>query len=107
MLNNKGFDLWADNYDESVAIYDRDDSYPFEGYQKILNEIYNRILNASYKSVLDIGFGTGTLISSLYERGLKIYGQDFSKRMLEIAQKKCLKLSFSRGIFLRGWQFHS
>lgn len=102
MLNNKGFDLWADNYDESVAISDRDESYPFAGYKKILNEIYNRILNASYKSVLDIGFGTGTLISSLYERGLKIYGQDFSKRMLEKAQEKMPEAQFFEGDFSKG-----
>ncbi len=29
MLNNKGFDLWADNYDKTVGISDDDNTYPF------------------------------------------------------------------------------
>lgn len=61
MLSNKGFDLWADDYDKSVDIYDNNQSYPFAGYKMILNEIYNRILMNSYKSILDIGFGTAKL----------------------------------------------
>lgn len=88
MLSNKGFDLWADDYDESVDISDDENSYPFAGYKIILNEIYNRILDAHHKNVLDIGFGTGTLISKLYEHGCEIYGQDFSEKMFEIAQEK-------------------
>ena len=32
MLSNKGFDLWADDYDESVDISDEENSYPFAGY---------------------------------------------------------------------------
>lgn len=88
MLSDKCFDLWADDYDKSVEISDNDGSYPFAGYKNILNEIYNRILNESYRNILDIGFGTGTLISKLYDHGYKIYGQDFSKRMIEIAQNK-------------------
>ena len=87
MLSNKGFDLWADYYDESVDISDNNESYPFAGYKIILNEIYNRILDASYKNILDIGFGTGSLISKLYEHGCKIYGQDFSEKLLEGAIK--------------------
>ena len=56
MFSNKGFDLWADDYDQSVEISDNDGSYPFAGYKNILNEIYNRILNESYRNILDIGF---------------------------------------------------
>lgn len=28
MLDNKGFDLWADGYDKSVGISDEDNTYP-------------------------------------------------------------------------------
>lgn len=28
MLNSKGFDLWADDYDKSVGISDEDGIYP-------------------------------------------------------------------------------
>lgn len=34
MLNSKGFDLWADKYDETVGISDNDNTYPFAGYKK-------------------------------------------------------------------------
>ena len=37
--------------------------------------------------VLDIGFGTGTLTTKLYENGCEVYGQDFSQRMIELAKE--------------------
>ena len=51
MLNNKGFDLWADDYDKSVGLSDEDGTYPFAGYKTILNAIYNRVLSTSSKTV--------------------------------------------------------
>ena len=33
MLDNKGFDLWADGYDESVGLSDEENTYPFAGYK--------------------------------------------------------------------------
>ena len=88
MLDNKGFDLWADDYDKSVGLSDDDNSYPFAGYKEILNQIYNEVLSLKAKKILDIGFGTGTLTSRLYEKGIGIYGQDFSKEMFDIAKTK-------------------
>ncbi len=29
MLDNKGFDLWADGYDKSVGVSDEENTYPF------------------------------------------------------------------------------
>lgn len=88
MLDNKGFDLWADDYDKSVGLSDDDNSYPFAGYKEVLNQIYNEVLYLPAKKILDVGFGTGTLTSRLYEKGIEIYGQDFSEEMLKIAQEK-------------------
>ena len=68
----------------------------------ILNEIYNRVLSASSKSVLDIGFGTGTLTSKLYEEGCVISGQDFSDRMIELAQEKMPNAKLFQGDFSNG-----
>ena len=102
MLNNKGFDLWADDYDKSVGLSDEDGTYPFAGYKTILNAIYNRVLSVSSKSVLDIGFGTGTLTSKLYEHGCMIYGQDFSDRMIELAQAKMPNARLFQGDFSIG-----
>ena len=103
MLDNKGFDLWADDYDKSVGLSDDDNTYPFAGYKEILNQIYNEVLSIEAKKVLDIGFGTGTLTSRLYQKGIEIYGQDFSKEMLDIAKGKMPKAKlyfkdFSHGL---------
>ena len=102
MLDNKGFNLWADDYDKSVGLSDEDGTYPFAGYKTILNAIYNRVLRASAKNVLDIGFGTGTLTSKLYEHGCMIYGQDFSDRMIELAQEKMPNAKLFQGDFSSG-----
>ena len=103
MLSNKGFDLWADGYDKSVGLSDEDGTYPFAGYNDILNEIYNRVLNDSAKTILDIGFGTGTLATKLYEQGISIYGQDFSERMIKIAKAKMPEAYLYQGDFSAGF----
>lgn len=102
MLDNNGFDLWADGYDSSVGLSDEDGTYPFAGYKSILNEIYSRVLSGSGRAVLDIGFGTATLAAKLYERGCSICGQDFSQRMLELAQAKMPEARLYMGDFSRG-----
>ena len=88
MLDKKVFDIWEDAYDNSVGLSDDDNSYPFAGYKDILNQIYNEVLCLGAKNLLDIGFGTGSLTSRLYEKGIEIYGQDFSKEMFVIAKEK-------------------
>jgi len=50
--------------------------------------IFSRVLSCGAKTVLDIGFGTGVLTAKLYERGLTVYGQDFSDRMTALAKEK-------------------
>lgn len=88
MLTEKGFDLWADGYDVSVGLSDEADNYPFAGYKKVLNAIFQSVMKKEKPTVLDLGFGTGTLTSKLYENGCDVYGQDFSKRMIELAEEK-------------------
>ena len=88
MLNSKGFDLWADGYDQSVGLSEESNTYPFAGYKRLLNRIYNIVRQKDHPTVLDLGFGTAVLTSRLYAAGCAVYGQDFSPRMLEIAQAK-------------------
>ncbi|MBR5992911.1 MAG: class I SAM-dependent methyltransferase [Lachnospiraceae bacterium] len=102
MLDNKGFDLWADGYDESVGLSDEDDTYPFAGYKKILGSIYELIMNKPNATVLDIGFGTATLTTKLYENGCTVYGQDFSSRMIELASEKMPGAHLYQGDFSQG-----
>ena len=100
MLDNKGFDLWADGYDEAVGLSDEDNTYPFAGYKEVLNGIFRTVMEKPGASVLDIGFGTGTLTAKLYEHGCEVYGQDFSARMIELASQKMP----GGGTSPKGWQ---
>ncbi len=88
MRDSKGFDLWAEEYDEYVKKVENSGRYPFAGYRDILNLILNKIQNKPRAKVLDIGFGTAPISSVLYSQGYEIWGQDFSKSMLENAQSK-------------------
>ena len=36
MLNETGFDLWADGYDQSVGLSEEQGSYPFAGYRSVV-----------------------------------------------------------------------
>lgn len=102
MLDNKGFDLWANGYDKSVGLSDEENTYPFAGYKDVLNAIFKEVLELDCKTVLDIGFGTGTLTRPLYEKGIEIYGQDFSDEMIKIAKEKMPNAKFFVGDFTKG-----
>lgn len=102
MLDNKGFDLWADGYDKAVGISEEANTYPFAGYKEVLGGIFHEILSIEKAKVLDIGFGTGTLTTKLYENGCEIYGQDFSNRMIELAKAKMPNANLYQGDFTNG-----
>jgi len=39
MLDNEGFDLWANNYDKTVNLSEEANTYPFCGYKNVLGYI--------------------------------------------------------------------
>jgi len=88
MLDNKGFDLWADGYDRSVAISDESDTYPFAGYRNVLAYVYDGVRRCRGRRVLDVGVGTGVLAGRLFMDGYEITAVDFSESMIRIAQEK-------------------
>lgn len=88
MLSSQGFNLWADNYDQTVQVSEENNEYPFAGYKEILNTIFNKVMAKEYSNVLDIGLGTGILASKLDENGHQVDGVDFSSKMISIAQSK-------------------
>ena len=102
MLDKNGFDLWADGYDKTVGISDEENTYPFAGYRDVLGSIFQVIMEKQNATVLDIGFGTGTLTTKLYEQGCSIYGQDFSSRMIEFASAKMPGSHLYQGNFVEG-----
>ena len=102
MLDNKGFDLWADGYDKTVGLSDEEQSYPFAGYKGVLARIYQLVMAKEKARILDIGFGTGTLTKRLYDQGCEVWGQDFSSRMIELASAKMPNAHFFQGDFSQG-----
>lgn len=103
MLDNQGFDLWANGYDKSVNISEENNEYPFAGYKDVLNYIYNQVKEKSSPNILDIGFGTGILTTQLYNGGCNVTGIDFSSNMINIAKNKMpnallIKWDFSKGL---------
>lgn len=102
MLDNKGFDLWADGYDKSVGLSDQENIYPFAGYKDVLSAIFRIVVEKSNPVVLDIGFGTGVLTKRLYECGCTIYGQDFSSKMIALACEKMPDAQLYQGDFTQG-----
>lgn len=102
MLNSKGFDLWADGYDRDVGLSDEDNLYPFAGYKAVLGLIFDTVMQQPSPAVLDLGFGTAILTSKLYERGCRVFGQDFSPRMVEIASEKMPEAKLFCGDFAEG-----
>ena len=102
MRDSTGFNLWADEYDSSVAFTEESNEYPFASYREVLNTVYNAARQVS-GNILDIGFGTGFLTKKLYDDGYKVYGLDFSPRMIELAREKMptatlLEWDFSNGL---------
>lgn len=102
MLDNKGFDLWADGYDRAVGLSDEEQTYPFAGYKGVLAKIYQTVMAKNKAKILDIGFGTGTLSAKLYEQGCEVWGQDFSEEMIKIAKSKMPKAHLFQGDFSQG-----
>ncbi len=103
MLDNMGFDLWANGYDTSVNASEESNEYPFAGYKDVLNYIYNQIRKQSGVNLLDIGFGTGILTTQLYNVGCNVTGIDFSSNMIDIAKQKMpnatlINWDFSNGL---------
>ncbi|MBP5469918.1 MAG: class I SAM-dependent methyltransferase, partial [Candidatus Riflebacteria bacterium] len=88
MRDSKGFDLWAEEYDLYVKKTENTGKYPFAGYTNILDSIFKTIHGIPNAKILDLGFGTAPISSKLYKEGYEIWGQDFSKSMLDHAKAK-------------------
>ena len=96
MLNYSVFDKWASDYNEEVRLADEKNEYPFAGYRRIMESIYDSVVKQGKSpiKVLDVGVGTGTLAGALYDCGNNITGIDFSNEMLATSMKKMPNASF-------------
>lgn len=87
------FDDWADSYDESVRT---DTAFPFDGYDLVLETIVKEASVSPESLVLDLGAGTGNLTALFLERDCRVWGVDFSMKMLEHAQEKLPQAVFAQ-----------
>lgn len=68
-MDDKEFDRWADDYDQTVRTTEKAEAYPFAGYRQVMERIYELVRAGRGRSVLDVGFGTGVLTRRLYADG--------------------------------------
>jgi putative AdoMet-dependent methyltransferase len=88
------FDRWAESYDESVR---GSTSFPFDGYERVLDEVIRRAGMLEGKRVLDLGSGTGNLTERIVRAGGEAWALDLSEKMLERARRKLPDARFFRG----------
>ena len=81
--------FYAPIYDELVAD-DRKNEYE-------VNEIINHCKVSKKSKVLDVGAGTGTIVSLLNKKKIPVEGVDISMPMVKYARKKYPGLTFNQG----------
>ena len=88
------FDNWAEDYENDVRESNQAESYPFAGYDRVLDRIACFVLAEPVGKILDLGTGSGTLASRLYDAGWEISAVDFSEEMLKQARERMPEASF-------------
>ena len=88
------FDNWAENYDDDVRESNQAESYPFAGYERVLDRIASFVFAVPVGKILDLGTGSGTLASRFYDAGWEISAVDFSEEMLKQARERMTEARF-------------
>jgi putative AdoMet-dependent methyltransferase len=94
------FDIWASDYDGSVLSRD---GFPFLGYSRVLQAVMNLAAMRGGETVLDLGIGTGNLARLFSRYECKIWGLDFSEKMLEAARVKLPNAELDRVDIRKEW----
>ena len=94
------FDQWADDYDQSVESHH---TFPFEGYERVLDEIVVAAGVTDKILVLDLGTGTGNLAKRFVSAGCTVWATDFSPQMLAQGRVKLPQVHFIEADLLGSW----
>ena len=94
------FDSWAVSYDTSL---ESAAGFPFEGYERVFDEVVGGAGVGGGDAVLDVGTGTGTLAARLVARGCRALGVDLSAGMLERARQNVPTADFQQLDLLGDW----
>jgi len=95
------FDRWAQRYDASLASTDGD--FPFDGYERILDEVVALAGVRPGMRILDLGIGTGNLAQRFVQQGCEVWGVDFSTEMLAKARVKVPQVHLVQANLLTDW----
>lgn len=95
------FDDWAEGLDQDVIEYA--DKFPFDGYPLVLDEVFRQAAVAAGDAVLDLGVGTGNLAGRFLAISCRVYGLDFSSKMLAAARQKYPQLNLAHADLLGDW----
>ena len=95
------FDAWAQHYDASLASTDGD--FPFDGYERILDEVVALAEVGPGMRILDLGIGTGNLARRFVQQGCEVWGVDFSAEMLAKARVKLPQVHLVQADLLTKW----
>lgn len=85
LFPSEEFDRWAADYDAEVG---RGQGFPFEGYERVLQRVFERAQVEPRLTVLELGCGTGNLTARFVRAGCCVWASDFSAEMLKIARRK-------------------
>ncbi|MEA3440075.1 MAG: methyltransferase domain-containing protein [Chloroflexota bacterium] len=94
------FDKWASGYDDSV---ESTNSFPFAGYNKVLDTLIECADVNPGMCVLDLGTGTGNLAGRFVDKGCSIWGIDYSVQMIDRAKQKLPDAVLIRSDILGDW----
>jgi len=86
------FDEWAESYDHSILGLT---SFPFDGYERVLQTIVELTQSQPGQSILDLGTGTANLAVLFDQQGCELWCTDFAPLMLEKARQKLPQAHFA------------
>jgi putative AdoMet-dependent methyltransferase len=96
----ESFDKIADSYDSDVATAQ---GFPHDGYKEVLSQVVQRADTQPGMHILDLGVGTGNLAVRFISAGCKVWGIDFSAKMLDKARQKLKNAVLIQSDLLEEW----
>ena len=97
---NDLFNIWSNDYDQTVTQTDGEYVEVFKNYDHILEETVNQISLAKDALVVDIGSGTGNLAHMAFQKGYTAIGLEPNEKMRNLSSMKYPHIPVKAGSFL-------